>query len=195
MNVDEEIVLLKQLAQGNEKSFETLYYAYRIKVFGGILKLVKSSDFAQDILQDVFVKVWQNRSKINPDKSFKSYLYAITQSAVYDFFRKLASDKTKTDQLIALSVNHYFNDIEEELSYKDMEKHLRDILDIMPERCREVYVLCKLEGRSYDEVAQLLNISTATINNHIVKASRIIKSNWNWSYYGAMVLFFTMIEY
>jgi len=182
MSLEDNAILLVQLAEGNQKAFEKLYYNYRAQIFGRILKQVRSVEFAQDIVQDVFVKVWQNRAQIDVSKNFKSYLYTIAQSTVYDYFRKIASDQVKSEQLMILSKGKCANDIEAEVSYKEMEKYLNDILDIIPERCREVYVLCKLEGRSYDEVSKLLNISTATINNHIVKATGIIKSHWNWNY-------------
>ncbi|MDR2271087.1 MAG: sigma-70 family RNA polymerase sigma factor [Sphingobacterium sp.] len=190
MSLEDNAILLLQLAKGNQKAFETLYYAYRTQIFGRILKQVRSVEFAQDIVQDVFVKVWQNRAQIDVSKNFKSYLYTIAQSTVYDYFRKIASDQAKSEQLMILSKGICANDIEEEVSYKEMEKYLNDILDIIPERCREVYVLCKLEGRSYDEVSKLLNISTATINNHIVKATSIIKSHWNWNYCCFLMMLF-----
>ncbi|KKO91972.1 hypothetical protein AAW12_07400 [Sphingobacterium sp. Ag1] len=183
MNLEDNMILLLQLAEGNQKAFETFYYNHRAQLFGRILKQVRSVEFAQDIVQDVFVKVWQNRAQIDVSKNFKSYLYSIAQRTVYDYFRKIASDEVKCEQLMILSKGKRANDIDESLSYREMEKYLNDILDFVPERCREVYVLCKLEGRSYDEVSKLLNISTATINNHIVKATGIIKSHWNWNCY------------
>ena len=181
MSLDETTMWLLQLAEGNQKVFEKIYYAYRTQLFGKILRQVKSTEIAQDILQDVFVKVWQNRAQIDASKNFKSYLYTIVQSAVYDYFRKIASDQAKSEQFVILSKGVYATDIEDSVSYKEMEQHLNEILEIIPDRCREVYVLCKLEGRSYDEVSKLLNISTATVNNHIVKATSIIKSHWSWT--------------
>ncbi|ULT23271.1 hypothetical protein KUH03_29265 [Sphingobacterium sp. E70] len=89
-------------------------------------------EFAQDITQDVFVKVWQNRAQIDVSKNFKSYLYTIAQSTVYDYFRKIASDQVKSEQLMILSKGKCANDIEAEVSYKEMEKYLNDILILFP---------------------------------------------------------------
>ncbi|MGE8381196.1 MAG: RNA polymerase sigma factor, partial [Sphingobacterium sp.] len=123
MSLEDNAILLLQLAEGNQQAFEKLYYGYRAQIFGRILKQVRSVEFAQDIVQDVFVKVWQNRAQIDVSKNFKSYLYTIAQSTVYDYFRKIASDQAKSEQLMILSKGKCVNDIEAEVSYKEMEKY------------------------------------------------------------------------
>ncbi len=193
MGIDEEILLLKKLSEGDQRSFESLYLQYRQLVYTGVWKLMKCHDTSQEILQDVFVKVWQNRAKIDTSKSFRAYLYTISQSTVYDYFRRIASDQAKVNQFSKNYSAIKTNEIEEQIAFKEVQQHLDTILESMPERCRQVFVLCKIEGRSYDEVAKLLNISTATINNHIVKATRIIKSNWTWEYY-TISLFFLFFQ-
>jgi len=189
MSIDEEILLLKKLSEGDQRSFESLYLQYRQLVYTGVWKLMKCHDTSQEILQDVFVKVWQNRARIDTSKSFRAYLYTISQSTVYDYFRRMASDQAKVSQFSKNYSATKTNEIEEQIAFKEVQQHLDTILESMPERCRQVFVLCKIEGRSYDEVAKLLNISTATINNHIVKATRIIKSNWTWEYYTISLFF------
>lgn len=193
MGIDEEILLLKKLSEGDQRSFESLYLQYRQLVYTGVWKLMKCHDTSQEILQDVFVKVWQNRAKIDTSKSFRAYLYTISQSTVYDYFRRIASDQAKVNQFSKNYSAIKTNEIEEQIAFTEVQQHLDTILESMPERCRQVFVLCKIEGRSYDEVAKLLNISTATINNHIVKATRIIKSNWTWEYY-TISLFFLFFQ-
>lgn len=85
-NSYDEKDLLVQLKQDSEAAFEELYKLYSTRLFGNLLKLVKSENDAQEILQDVFIKIWDNRQQIDADKSFRSYLFKIAENKVYDLF-------------------------------------------------------------------------------------------------------------
>src|SRR5215213_1242421 len=86
----EERDLLLMLRKGNEEAFEKIYQLYSPRLFGRLLKLVKSDAQAQEILQDVFLKLWEYRRSVDPEKSFHSFLFKIAENKVYDFFRKAA---------------------------------------------------------------------------------------------------------
>ena len=176
-------ILLKYLQKGDEQAFEKLYRQHREALYHRVYKLIKSHELAEEIVQDVFVKVWLNHRDIVPSQDFSTYLRVIARNTVYDYFRRIASDQGKIEQMILLVKNYVAASVESQLAHQEMQAHLDSILQKMPEKCREVYTLCKLEGRSYDEVAKLLNISKATVNNHIVKASRIVKANWKDEYF------------
>jgi len=101
---DEETLLL-ELVEGSEYAFEEIYRLYSPRLFGRLLKLVKIEAQAEKILQDVFLKIWENRSLIDPEKSFRSLLFKIAENKVYDFFRKATRDKNLQSQLIALATS------------------------------------------------------------------------------------------
>lgn len=190
-NLTEQNLLLK-LSCGDDKAFTALYQAYRERVYAGAYKLLKSHEQAQEILQDVFMKVWLNRASANTVTNFKSYLYTVTRNTVYDHFRKIANDSKKIEEFILEATLFQPASVEQTMAYKELEGRLALVLEKMPQKCREVFVLCKIEGRSYKEVSEMLNISTATINNHIVKASRILKANWEPEYLSFFLfLYFT----
>lgn len=178
MNIAKEKERLLALIQGDKKAFELFYGFYRPQLYGYVFKLVRSHEVSQEIFQDIFIRLWKQREHIDPEQSVRSYLYTIAQNLVYDYYKKLASDRNKLETFKLYYATASENNIEEMLGFKEVRDHLDTILAMIPEKCRQVYVLCKLEGRSYQEVAKLLNISMATVNNHIVKASGIIKSNW-----------------
>jgi RNA polymerase sigma-70 factor (ECF subfamily) len=136
--------------------------------------LVKSESCAQEILQDVFLKVWQHRKLIDPEKSFRSFLFKIAENKAYDFFRKAARDKHRQSQLIALStVNYSF--IEEFMWHEENLLNLeKAIASLSPQR-QQVFRLCKLQGKSYKEVSELLGISVSTISDHVVKGTKSIR--------------------
>ncbi|WP_313265418.1 RNA polymerase sigma-70 factor [Sphingobacterium sp.] len=178
MNLAEEKERLIALIQGDKKAFELFYGFYRPQLYGYVFKLVRSHEVSQEIFQDIFIRLWKQREQIDPEQSIRSYLYTIAQNLVYDYYKKVASDRNKLETFKLYYATASENNIEELLAFKEVREHLDTILAIIPEKCRQVYVLCKLEGRSYQEVANLLNISISTVNNHIVKASSIIKNNW-----------------
>lgn len=169
---EKELLLLLQ--GGDEIAFEKIYHLYSQRLIGNLVKLLKSEELASDLLQEAFVRVWNNRSQIDPDKSFRSYLFRIAENLVYDFFRKAARDKRLRQQLLAGAAAHYQH-VEEYFCKKENACRLAKALDALPPQRRQVFQLIKLEGRSYAEVSTLLNISVSTISDHIVKATRFIR--------------------
>jgi len=185
-------LLLERLREGSEKAFAALYEQHRERLYAYVWHLVKSHEIAEEIFQDVFVKVWQNRATIDLSKSFSAYLSTIAQNTAYDHFRRIASDRTKMEQLALAMEDHEPAAVESLIARREAQGHLDDILARMPKKCREVYVLCKIEGRSHEEVSKMLNVSKSTINNHMTKASRIVRANWNPEY--LLFLLFSVFE-
>lgn len=172
----EERTKLVALRAGDQLAFDYFYRKYRVQLYANILKLTKSPDLASELLQEVFVKIWQKRELVDVTKSFRAYIYTVAHNAVYDFFRRAARQQKLQEQLLrAYETARTYNPVEEEMDYRESLQLLEEGIAQLPPKCRHVYQLCKLEGKSYDEVAHALGISTATVNNHIVKATRILK--------------------
>ena len=165
--------LLTRVSRGDEKAFHALYYHYSPRIYSNLLKLVKSGDLAQELLQQVFVSIWLRHASIDPDKSFRSYLFAIANNLVIDFYRKVKRDKLLMDKLVAASQEHYLH-TEEWLEEKETFRMIQSAIADLPPQRRVIFTLCKLENRTYKEVSQLLGISTATVNSQIVKATSAI---------------------
>lgn len=167
--------LLLQLSNGNPVAFEKIYYSYSPKLFNALVKLVKSDTVAQEILQDVFLKVWENREKIDPEKTFRSYLFKIAENKAYDFFRKAARDKKRYEALIVAATEHYEH-IENELFSIEESRILEMAIGALPPQRQLVFRLSKQEELSYDEISKRLGISISTISDHIVKAKKSIRN-------------------
>ncbi|MRX48086.1 sigma-70 family RNA polymerase sigma factor [Pedobacter sp. HX-22-1] len=90
---DDERELVKDLVKGDQNAFNLLYQKYSSLIYQKIFLMTKYEHIADELLQDIFLKIWSNRANINPDKSFKAWLYTIAQNVVYDYYRKLANDK------------------------------------------------------------------------------------------------------
>ena len=173
--VDEE--MLVRLKTGDSSAFDFFYKKYRGRIYANVLKMVKSSELASDLLQETFVTIWHNRDYIDPKQPIEHYIFRIAQNKVYDFFRKASRDKKLEEQLMALTIGEEYNPIEDAFHLKENFDLLEQQIEQLPPKCREVFKLCKLDGKSYNEVGLMLNISPATVNNHIVKATSILKKN------------------
>lgn len=175
MQATDEKVLLGKLAEGDAPAFTALYEKYSLKLYANIFRLVKSEDTAKEILQDLFLKIWELRGQIDPEKSFKSFLYKIAENLVYDHFRKVSRDKRLSDNLLYLLEEEYSHS-EESVIYNESVELLHMAINQLPEMRRRVYVLGKMEGKTYEEISAQLGISHSTISDHIVKANRFIKT-------------------
>ena len=170
---NDELALLHALKSSNHKAFEVLYYRYSPRLYRHILNLVKVPTCAEEILQDVFQKLWERRGGIDPEKSFQSYLFTIAKHLVYDFFHK--EIKNRKELIISISTSDYSH-IEEEYAYKESKKIVNQAIENLSPKRKLIYTLCKIEGKSYEEVSSSLGISTSTISDHIVKATKQIQS-------------------
>ncbi|SMD13491.1 RNA polymerase sigma factor [Pedobacter nyackensis] len=167
--------LLIRLINHDHSSFHELYDRFSVQIYGNILRMVKDADLAQEILQEVFVKLWEKRSRIDPDKAFNSFLHQIARNMIYDHFRKLAVAKKLETHFTEINTSTYSH-IEEELIYKESNQiFLNAVAQLSPQR-KQVFTLCKIEGKSYNEVSDLLHISTSTVSDHLLKSSKFIKA-------------------
>ncbi|SEM84946.1 RNA polymerase sigma-70 factor, ECF subfamily [bacterium A37T11] len=169
--------LLLQLRQGDESAFNYFYKAHSNRIYGKLLKLTKSAEVAEELLQDVFMRIWEKREGINPALSFKAYLFRIAEHLVSDHFRQAAKNQVLYDQLLQ-GGTAYFTGTDEaaEEIYEANLARLEEAIDQLPPKRREIYRLCKLEGKSYQEAAEKLNISPATVSNQMTKANQFIQN-------------------
>lgn len=162
------------LKDSDKQAFGQLYHNYRVRLYYNIFKMIKSDEDAEELLQELFVKIWLNRQNLDPERSFKAYLFKISENLVYDFFRKAALQKKLQDHL-TVTASGEGNNIERYIYFKESALLVDQAIENLPPRRKEIYKLCKIEGRSYEEVSRSLGISVSTINEHIVKASKAVR--------------------
>lgn len=168
-------LLLRQLRDGNEDAFAFFYEKYSLDIYRKLYRMTKVSSLSEELLQDVFVKIWDKRHLIDPEKPFKSYLFQIAQNLMYDFYRNLArQEKLQQEVKKVFSELQYVT--EECINLKETQQILNRAIQNLPPQQKLVFQLCKMEGKSYEEVGTTLGVSTSTINGHIVKATKSIKT-------------------
>ncbi len=171
-----EVQLLSQIACGNEAAFAKFFHHHRNRVYSIALKISGSTLLAEEIVQDVFLKIWMKRKDLHHVQNLSAYLYIIVQNAVYKSLKRIARDyKISVDRC-----NEPFltiPDPEEYLVEKDYESLLQKAIGELPNQQREVYKLIREKGLKRKEVASLLNIHPETVKFHLSKAMKSI-----WSY-------------
>ena len=167
--------LLIQLKQGDDNAFEEIYHLHSNRLYSNLLKLVKSEELAMDLLQDLYIKLWNNRASIDVDKSIGAYLFSIAKNLAIDFFRRAARESNLQNHLITVGTELY-NHVDDVLFHKETSAILSKAIQALPPQQQKIFNLCKMEGRSYDEAASILGISSATVGNQLVRALRTVRT-------------------
>ncbi|WP_294183684.1 RNA polymerase sigma factor [Sphingobacterium sp.] len=174
MDITAENKLLISLSHGDEQAFFALYDQYSHALFSTIFRMVKDRQVSEEIVQDVFLKVWQKRSTIDPTRSFKSWIFTIAKNDVISWYRKLAKEAAMQENLYQHFEQLYL--MEKEVDIEEKQSALLEkALNTLSERRREIFVLCKIEQKSYEEVAKQLHISVSTVSNAMVKSNQHIR--------------------
>lgn len=185
--------LLLGLQRGDELSFTTLYNRYSPSVYLSIIKLVKEREVALDIVQDLFFNIWKNRQAIDVNRPFRPYIYRIAKNLVVDVFRKAAKDRRITDELIASTLT-CDEHTEKMVLGKETALLLNQTIHSLPSQQRKIFTLCRIDGRSYEEVAEMLHLSIATIGNQLSRATKKIRQQLVRNHFSQLVFLFIILK-
>lgn len=190
--LQQEKELICLLKKGDVLAFEKLYKLYSIRILKKLISLVKDEEVAVELLQDVFLKLWEKRETLDTEQSLRPYLFRIAENKITDLFRRTAYDKKLLAHLVAVSTELCY-DTEEAIDLKDSQILLKQAISSLPPQRQKIFILCKIEGKSYEEVGALLGISAGTVNDHMVKAGRAIKKHFNAADLALLALLMTGI--
>src|SRR5690606_31749728 len=168
--------LLLRLQRGDEEAFTQIYRRYKDSLGYRLYQLLKSETLTEEVLQDLFLKVWEHRSNIDPTLSFQAYLYRIATNLAYNLMHRASKERAILAKIIQGSTELYQH-IEEQLFRKENEALLMLAIDRLPPQRKKVFIACKIEGKSYKEVANELNISAHTVNDHIQRAMQYLRTH------------------
>ena len=168
--------LLYRLCKHDKEAFNEIYVRYYSKLRSYVLKFVKVPQYAEDIVQDAFLKIWEIRESIDPEKYFSGYLFTITRNLVFKFFKQAANNTDVIDEVI-ISITSSESDVGKVIEWKELGNEIQKAIMMLPPKRKEVFLLCKEEQMSYDEVSAKLGISRNTIKEHMVLAMKSIKES------------------
>lgn len=163
-----------KLIKGDRNAFRSIYNSHHKQLFLLAKKYLKDHQLAEDAVQDIFIKLWVKREKINPDKSIKSFLFTCLKNHVLNMIRN-----QKRRILLAYELTEDLHPqttcTEDEITYSEYQEILLDGLIEMPERQRQIFKMRSYSGLSNSEIARKLQISINTVNVHYYKGSIFIR--------------------
>lgn len=169
---DEE--LMQEIKADNMFAFDVLYKRYCKRVYKFGYSILKSREESENLTQDVFLNLWENRLKIEKNSSIKSYVFTITYNSAISIIRKKARESQFMEYLKSLQEINV-EPVNIELEYTELTNKLDEILQALPQRQKEIYLLHRVSGLKYSEIAESLHISVNTIENHMSRALKTIR--------------------
>ena len=165
MNSDEHI-LLRKLREGDTEALDILYLRYAAKVRDFAFRLLGDSVEAEDITHDIFLRVWEQRKTVGNVMSFKGYLFRMTRNAIFNAF-KHRQVESKYQAQAAADGTEALGDTDDRVSTNDLMEMIDLAVSNMPEQRRKVFCMSRYENMSYNDIAEVLNISPKTVQYHI----------------------------
>lgn len=167
------INLLNALKAGNSAAFNEIYHKYRQKIFGYAFHFTRCREEAEELTQDSFVRLWENRSKIDPEKNFDAFIYTLIRNNFLGTLRKKARKKAYSSE--SLAQEQSFNTIEDELDAKESKQLAHEAIESLSPQVKKIYLLSRNDYHTHEEISQLLGISKNTVNNHLKKSLGIMR--------------------
>lgn len=162
------------MAEGNEQAFRAIYEQYQDKVFAYAWRFTKSRHTAVEVVQQVFIKLWEKRASIDPDDHFEGYVMRMTQNHLLNLLRDTARDQQKMQRLYE-NMTRLHRQPEDYLLEKELAGIHQKAVDGLPPQQKLVYNLRNQHGLNNDAIAAQLNISPLTVKKHLAQAVKQIR--------------------
>lgn len=174
---DNDLDLLLLISKGDEAAFKKLFRKYNGRLHSYLLKVTKSRESSEEIVMDVFLKLWQSRDILVEINNFSSFLFQVARNKAYDFLRLAAKDKILRELIWDQIDTAESSNPDDKLLLSDLQHQLDQVVSKLPRKRQFVYRLSREQYMSYDQIAKHLNISKATVKNHMLDALSFIRQH------------------
>ncbi|MBS1601775.1 MAG: sigma-70 family RNA polymerase sigma factor [Bacteroidetes bacterium] len=166
-NDDSERILLRQVSEGHRPAFTVLYDRYWKKIYATSLHYLKSAEWAEDLVQDIFLKIWVKRLVLPEIENFESFLFIVARNEIVSAIRKRVADAPLRD---GAEVPAAIEPADNVLQLKQTEQLIEDAIAQLPPQQKLVFLLTRRGGLSHETIARRLGLNTRTVNNHASRA-------------------------
>lgn len=173
-HIHTEKELLARVAEADEAAFTVVFEQYRKKVYSIALMLTDEDDIAEEMVQEVFLKVWTNRSTLPDLADFNAWLFIVTRNAAYKTLQKMAHSK-KVVQDAGYHLPEFSNETDDSILYHNYQQVLREAIDRLPPQQKAVWLMAKEEGLKRAEIAERMRLKPDTVKEYLSLASKSIR--------------------
>ncbi len=171
-NVENELLI--KLRGGSMTALSDLYDKYHQPLMAFVMRTAKLDVLAEDIVHDTFIRLWEKRDRLDVNMPVRPYLFTIARRLLLNTLRRLQHESAIIEEL-RNRVPAIMRGTDDQLDYKESESLLKEAIDKLPDRCRDVFVSCFVSGSAYRETAGKLGISENTVSNQMVKAMKMVR--------------------
>jgi len=188
INIDQQLV--KSLQKGDAFAFNELFHKYSQKVYNFSIKHLENEEDTKDLVQEIFLKIWDKRKKIDENKSFNGFLFTIALNSIRNYFRKKVKDRKLINKWLE-ETEPYSDTTRLSTEFKSLEKVVNTIVEQLPPKRQTVFRLSRNEGLTNDEIANRMNIQKKTVENHLNLALKYLREKLQ-SHSFLVILFFIL---
>lgn len=177
----DESECVELINRGDESAFERLFANYYAKLCRFVYRYVKSEAIAESLVQEVFVRVWEQREQLDPTRNIRSFLYQSVRNEALDYIEHKNIVKEKLS-LLKITQETVTLPGEESFDKQKFWSFVQNQIENLPSKTRIIYKLSRKDGLTYDEIAEVLDISSKTVEYHISKALDLLRQQVKYSY-------------
>jgi RNA polymerase sigma-70 factor (family 1) len=174
--LDTDNELIEKLRIGDVEAFDRVYQRYAGKLYAFSLKYLKSKEEAEELVQSVFLKVWENQKRLKKETSFKSYLFTIAYNEICNLFRRRKYQQNLITKIETES-SEASGETEDQIEFQFVTEQVDQIIARLPEKQKTIFLKSRQEGKSTKEIADELGLSRGTVDNYISESLKFIRSN------------------
>jgi RNA polymerase sigma-70 factor (ECF subfamily) len=190
INSDKE--LIRKLKKGEIEAFNRIFYAYSSKLYHFAYGYLKSKEDAEEMVQEIFSKIWDKRADIKEEFEFRSYLFSIAFNYIKKYFRSKALINKYTE--FATINNLESEQIQEDVNYVSLKLRVDQLVNQMPEKRKTVFFKSRVEGKNSKEIAVEMNISPSTVENHLNQALKFLRLHLKDENLAGLLFFWLFIQ-
>jgi len=173
---DNEQALLIRLKSGDQESLSTLYYLYSDQLHYYVQRAARSPFLAEDVVHDTFLKIWQHRDQLDPTKPFKPYLFVIAKRTLLSLLKRARHEAGILSEIKKYS-NVEDQSTQQLLEYNESSELVNAAVAMLSGQVKKTFIYCRVQGMSYKQAAEALNITESTVNKHMSKALQLIREH------------------
>ena len=184
--------LIRKLKKNDIEAFNQIFYTYSSKLYHFAYGYLKSKEDAEEMVQEIFSKIWDKRADIKEEYQFRSYLFSIAFNYIKKYFRSKALVNKYVDH--AMPHDLETEQTQEYVNYASLKLHVDQLVNKMPEKRRTVFFKSRFEGKNSKEIAVEMNISQRTVENHLNQALRFLRQHLKDENLAGLLFFLLFIQ-